>query len=117
MGTPLTPGEAALSMTGTRKKTSVDRMAISGGESTLNRRWLVEYIRELISIEEIEQMGEKLKTIRPRIQVTVLDCRPEFRNLKINRPSYAEMKRIHGILKDIGFKTVVCQTIFGHIGP
>jgi pyruvate formate lyase activating enzyme len=209
-GTPLTPGEAALLMTGTRKKTSVDRMAISGGESTLNRPWLVQYIRELkrlnpdknarfhvdtngsiltsdyidelvdvgmtdigidlkslqidtfvrithvedrnlaacymntawgavkyihdthnsvflgvgfpynrelISIEEIEQMGEKLKTISPRIQVTVLDYRPEFRNLKIKRPGYAEMKQIHGILKDIGFKTVVCQTMFGHIGP
>jgi len=46
-GRPLTPGQAAYFMTLTRKKYGVDRMAISGGECTLNRRWLVEYIREL----------------------------------------------------------------------
>jgi len=46
-GKPLTPREAAELMTVARKKFGVDRMAISGGESTLNRRWLVEYVAEL----------------------------------------------------------------------
>ena len=34
-------------MTEARKRFQVDRMAISGGESTLNRKWLLEYVREL----------------------------------------------------------------------
>ena len=46
-GKALTPHEAAEIMTSTRKRSGVDRMAISGGESTLNRGWLVEYVREL----------------------------------------------------------------------
>ena len=46
-GKPLSPREAAERMTQGRHKFGVDRMAISGGESTLNRRWLLEYVREL----------------------------------------------------------------------
>jgi len=34
-------------MTSLRRRSRVDRMAISGGESTLNRPWLVDYIRKL----------------------------------------------------------------------
>ena len=43
----LTPSEAAVLMTAARSRYGVDRMAISGGESTLNRLWLVSFIREL----------------------------------------------------------------------
>ena len=46
-GKAFTPKEAAEIMTATRDKFKVDRMAISGGESTLNRKWLVGYVREL----------------------------------------------------------------------
>lgn len=46
-GKALTPQEAAEIMTTTRTKFGVDRMAISGGESTLDRRWLVEYNESL----------------------------------------------------------------------
>ncbi|UCD32824.1 MAG: radical SAM protein [Desulfobacterales bacterium] len=46
-GHPMTPEEAAELMTATRRKFKVDRMAISGGESTLNRRWLVDYVKVL----------------------------------------------------------------------
>lgn len=42
-----TPLKAAEIMTYARRRYGVDRMAISGGECTLNRRWLVQYIREL----------------------------------------------------------------------
>jgi len=34
-------------MTAVRREYGVDRIAISGGESTLNRPWLIQYIREL----------------------------------------------------------------------
>lgn len=44
---PLTPVEAAEAVTLHRRRYGVDRMAISGGEPTLNRRWLVEYFKEL----------------------------------------------------------------------
>jgi len=46
-GKPLTPRKAAELMTASRRKFRLDRMAISGGESTLNRRWLAEYVTEL----------------------------------------------------------------------
>jgi pyruvate formate lyase activating enzyme len=39
--------EAAMLMTDARKTYKVDRMAISGGECTLNRKWLVQYLQEL----------------------------------------------------------------------
>jgi len=43
----LTPAEAARTMTRARNTFGVDRMAISGGECTLNRRWLIQYLLEL----------------------------------------------------------------------
>jgi pyruvate formate lyase activating enzyme len=46
-GIALTPKEAALLTTEVRERHGVDRMAISGGESTLNRTWLVHYLKEL----------------------------------------------------------------------
>jgi pyruvate formate lyase activating enzyme len=49
-GDALTPRQAAGIMTQTRIKFGVDRMAISGGECTLNRPWLVAYIRELSAL-------------------------------------------------------------------
>jgi pyruvate formate lyase activating enzyme len=49
-GRPMIPSEAAQKMTMARKKFGVDRMAISGGESTLNRAWLIEYVRALKSL-------------------------------------------------------------------
>jgi pyruvate formate lyase activating enzyme len=44
---PLTPKEAARKVTYYRRIYGVNGMAISGGEPTLNRRWLIEYFREL----------------------------------------------------------------------
>ncbi len=44
---PITPREAAVSLTAARIAYGVNRMAISGGEPTVNRRWLIEFFREL----------------------------------------------------------------------
>jgi pyruvate formate lyase activating enzyme len=44
---PLAPEGAAYRVTRARQRYSVDRMAISGGEPTLNRPWLVAYFRTL----------------------------------------------------------------------
>ncbi|UCG00864.1 MAG: radical SAM protein [Candidatus Heimdallarchaeota archaeon] len=44
---PLNPNEAASRLTIERKHCQVDRMAISGGESTLNRKWLIKFVEYL----------------------------------------------------------------------
>lgn len=210
-GPAYTPLKAAEIMTNFRRRYGVDRMAISGGECTLNRHWLVQYIRELrslnqdakarlhidtnatiltrdyidelveagvtdigpdlkglhvetfmkitgindrvlaekysrvawqafkylvdnykgkvfigvgipynkdlITLEEIYKMGEEIYHIDSEVQVCVLDYRPEFRRREILRPSFDEMVKVWKILKDVGLKTVICQTIYGHIGP
>jgi pyruvate formate lyase activating enzyme len=46
-GDPLTPTEAATRVTQARHRYGVDRIAISGGEATLNRPWLVQYFQAL----------------------------------------------------------------------
>uniref|UniRef100_A0A7J3TFR0 Radical SAM protein n=1 Tax=Geoglobus ahangari TaxID=113653 RepID=A0A7J3TFR0_9EURY len=210
-GEALDPRRAAILMTDARKFYGVSRMAISGGECTLNRKWLVEYIRELkslnrdpsarfhvdtnatvlteeyidelveagmtdigidlkglsvktfmkitgitdrnlaekyhstawnafkylvdnyrdrvfigvgipynrdfISIEEITKIGEEICRIDPEVQVCVLDYRPEFRNRRISRPSFQEMKNVWRTLKSTGLNVVICQTSLGYIGP
>jgi len=207
----LTPREAAVVMTRARRYYGVDRMAISGGECSLNRRWLVQYIeelrllnrddkarlhvdtnatiltkdyiddlveagvtdigpdlkglrvetfmritgiadrelaekyhrtswsafkylvdsykgkvfigvgipynRDLISIEEVAKIGEEIFRVDPEVQVCVLDYRPEFRRRDISRPSFQEMVEVWRVLKSTGLKTVICQTVYGHIGP
>jgi len=45
--TLLTPEQAARKMTAARRRFAVDRLAVSGGECTLNRPWLVEFLRLL----------------------------------------------------------------------
>ncbi len=58
----LTPRETAEKMTRARKKYGVDRMAVSGGESTLNRKWLIEFLRELKKMNPDEKAGFHVDT-------------------------------------------------------
>ncbi|MEM4699769.1 MAG: radical SAM protein [Candidatus Nezhaarchaeales archaeon] len=44
---PLSPRQVAEALTAARLRYGVDRMAISGGEPTVNRRWLVSFFRSL----------------------------------------------------------------------
>lgn len=44
---PVSPKEAAYKLTVYRRQYGVNGLAISGGEPTLNKRWLIEYFREL----------------------------------------------------------------------
>jgi len=208
---PLTPERAAKIMTRKRRVHGVDRMAISGGECTLNRRWLIAYLRELrrlnpdkearfhvdtnaviltrdyiddlvnagmtdigpdvkgldvdtfvrisglkdkelakkfletewnavkhlldqywgkifigigllynpklISLEEVQRIGERIASIETDVQVCVLDYRPEFRRQDITRPAFDEMVQVRNLLEDTGLRCVICQTDKGHIGP
>lgn len=54
-GRPLTPKEAAYQITSARYYFGVNRMAISGGECTLNRSWLIQYIKELKALNPDSQ--------------------------------------------------------------
>jgi pyruvate formate lyase activating enzyme len=208
---PMTPMQAARVMTQSRLDYVVDRMAISGGECTLNRRWLVEYIKELkklnldgrarihvdtnavvltpdyldelveggmtdigidvkgleletfsnitgikdamaarkmlemewealkymldnykervfigvgipynsafITLDEVYNIGIKIASLDPEVQVVALDYRPEFRRMDIKKPNYLEMKKIKKTLESAGLRCVICQTEYGYIGP
>ncbi|MHA1363748.1 MAG: radical SAM protein [Candidatus Freyarchaeota archaeon] len=212
-GLPLTPREAAANLTYMRKRYRVDRMAISGGEATLNHRWLLEFFKELKGLNpdskarlhldtnatiltreriddlieagvtdigpdlkalrvetfqkltsiqdrelaekylntswgavkyiadnyypervfmgvgipynrfihpdlsEIYEMGLKIASIDPEIQVCGLDYRPEFRRRDITQPTPEEMMKVKKTLEEAGLKKVIVQTSRGHIGP
>lgn len=75
------------------------------------------YNAELVSLGEIREAGEKIASIDPRIQVTVLDYFPSFRRTDLKRPTVAEMLEVKRALEDAGLKTVIVQTRLGHIGP
>ena len=208
---PLTPVQAARLMTKARRQYGADRMAISGGEPTLNRRWLVEYFKELrkfnpdekarlhldtnavlltpdyldelveagmtdigidvkglelqtfmritgtrneefarqlletewgalkyaldryktrlfigvgipynpklISLMEVQKIGERIAGLDPEVQVCALDYRPEFRCRDLVKPTYEQMVEVKRVLEGAGLKCVICQTERGHIGP
>jgi len=208
----LTPFEAAAVLTAERNKYGLDRMAISGGEPTLNRNWLIRFFEELhrlnpdkkarlhldtnatvltpefvdglveagmtdvgpdlkglrtetfmkitgigdeklagrylgnawsitrytidcyypkslfvgvgipynknlITLEEIREMGERIADINSEVQVCLLDYFPTFRRLNMKRPSVAEMREARETLVETGLKTVLAQTTVGHLGP
>lgn len=207
----MTPAEAAREVTYYRRIYGVNGMAISGGEPTLNKRWLIEYFRELrrlntdkdarlhldsngtlltpsyiddlveagannigvepkgirletfmnitgitdrslaerylktsweaakylvdnykdrvyigigipynsafMSFEELAEIGDKIASIDPEVQVCVLDYFPTFRRREIKRPSYREMLKVKEMLNGRGLKCVIVQTVYGHVGP
>lgn len=208
----LTPLEAAATLTAQRKKYGVDRIAISGGEPTLNRAWLIRFFEELrrlnsddrarlhldtnatiltrefvdrlveagmtdvgpdlkglrtdtfmriggivdgklarrylenawsvteyvidryfpeplfvgvgipynrylITLEEVRDIGKKIASVNPEVQVCLLDYFPTFRRLGMEKPSVAEMGRAREMLVETGLKTVLAQTTIGYLGP
>ena len=209
--TPVSPREAAEKLSLLRRTYGVDRMAISGGEPTLNRRWLVKFFKELkllnadgkarlhldtntslltkdyidelleagvtdigadlkalrletfmnvtgvedeelaefylktawnavkyivdeysdrvflgigipynpawMTDDELFKIGSEIAKMDPEVQVCLLDYRPEFRRMNIQRPSFEEMKRAKKLLEDAGLRLVIAQTHYGHIGP
>ncbi|MEM4035804.1 MAG: radical SAM protein [Fervidicoccaceae archaeon] len=50
VGTPATPREAARRLAACHRRYGTRGVAISGGEPTINRRWLVEFFRELSTL-------------------------------------------------------------------
>jgi pyruvate formate lyase activating enzyme len=66
---------------------------------------------------ELHEWGTCVVDIDDRIQVTVLDYRPEFRRRDIERPSTGEMLDMKALLEGLGLRTVLAQTAFGHLAP
>ncbi|HMB45854.1 MAG TPA: radical SAM protein, partial [Candidatus Methanoperedens sp.] len=77
----------------------------------------IPYNKDLISLDEIRKMGDKIRKIDENMQVCVLDYRPVFRRSYLQRPEYEEMVNVWKNLSGTGLKTVICQTVKGHIGP
>lgn len=99
----MTPLEAAGILTAQRNQCSVDRMAISGGEPTLNRAWLIRFFQDL-------------RRLNPDAQVCILDYFPAFRRLSMQRPTVNEMQKVRETLLEARLKTVLAQTTIGYIG-
>lgn len=77
----------------------------------------IPYNKDLISMEEVEEMGRRIVNLKEDVQVCILDYRGEFRRKDLLLPSYSEMMEVKGILNETGLKTVIAQTPEGHIGP
>ncbi|MEM1711841.1 MAG: radical SAM protein [Nitrososphaerota archaeon] len=206
---PMTPREAAKRLAECRRIYGTSGLAVSGGEPTLNRRWLIElfrslrrmmpearlhldsngtiltrdYVDELVeagcnnigiepkackpetymkitgirdeelakrllesswsileylvssysdrvyigagfaynpawmTLEEVAEIGDRIASIDPDLQVTVLDYFPAFRRRDIRRPTASMMLEVKKVLEERGLKTVIVQTGIGHIGP
>jgi pyruvate formate lyase activating enzyme len=67
--------------------------------------------------DELHSWASRIVEIDNRIQVTILDYRPEFRRRDIRRPYPEEMSTIKRFMEDIGLKTVIAQTRAGHLAP
>jgi len=87
----LTPFEAAAVLTAERNKYGVDRMAISGGEPTLNRAWLIRFFEELRRLNSDEEARLHLDTnatvLTPEfvdglVEAGVTDVGPDLKGLR-----------------------------------
>ena len=77
----------------------------------------IPYNISFISKKEIEEIGEKIVKIDPKIQVCVLDYRPEFQRRDLVKPTVQDMLEIKSILNNQGLKKVIVQTEKGYLGP
>ena len=75
------------------------------------------YNSDWMSFEEVAEIGDRMASIDPSVQVTVLDYFPTFRRRDIKRPTVNEMMKVKNILEERGLQTVIVQTRIGHIGP
>jgi len=101
---PMTPKEAAILLTKARRRYNVDRLAISGGEPTLNRRWLIEFFKELRRLNSDPKARFHLDTnatiltkdyIDELIEAGVTDIGPDLKAYSVET-----FKKITGIKDD-----------------
>ena len=86
---PITPVQAAAQLTLARKRYKVDRMAISGGEPTLNRKWLIQFFHHLKILNNDQKARLHLDTngslltrdyIDDLIQAGITDIGPDLKS-------------------------------------
>ena len=77
----------------------------------------VPYNSAFMSFEELREIGERIASLDPSLQVCVLDYRPEFKARHLRWPSYEEMLAAKRVLEEAGCKVVIAQTRYGHVGP
>jgi len=77
----------------------------------------IPYNPEFTSKVELLEMGNYLVDLDPKIQVSVLDYRGEFRRKDLKKPSFEKMMEMKSILNSSGLQSVIVQTSEGHIGP
>ncbi len=103
-GDPLTPMQAAQILTNVRRKYGVDRMAISGGESTLNRRWLVEFVKMLKTLNPDKDARIHIDTnavcltkdyIDELIEAGMTDIGPDIKGLEFE--TFIKITNVKGI--------------------
>ena len=91
MAPALTPFNAAAVLTAERNKYGLDRMAISGGEPTLNRAWLIRFFEELHRLNPDKKARLHLDTnatvLTPEfvdglVEAGVTDVGPDLKGLK-----------------------------------
>ncbi|MFX1466852.1 MAG: radical SAM protein [Promethearchaeota archaeon] len=88
---PSSPMEAATMLTRYRKRYQVDRMAISGGEPTLNRRWLIQFFHHLKKLNPDKKARLHLDTnttilthryIDELIEAGITDIGPDLKGIR-----------------------------------
>jgi len=77
----------------------------------------IPYNKALISKKEVEKIGKRIQNMNSKVQISILDYRPEFRRRDLNKPSFYDMLEIKDILNNLGLENVIAQTMQGHIGP
>jgi pyruvate formate lyase activating enzyme len=76
------------------------------------------YNPALMSLQEVQEFGQRLAAMDEGVQLCVLDYFPTFRRRwEIRRPYLNEMLAVKRTLEQTGLKAVVVQTVVGHIGP
>ena len=99
---PSTSIEAAAMLTKYRKRYEVDRMAISGGEPTLNRRWLIQFFRYLKKLNPDEKARFHLDTnttiltfcyIDELVEAGITDIGTDLKGIRIK--TFMEITGVH----------------------
>ena len=70
-----------------------------------------------MSLEELREIGDRIASMNPQVQVCILDYFPTFRRRDMRRPTVEEMRKARETLLEAGLKTVTAQTTIGYLGP
>ena len=93
------------------------RYVVSDYGDRLSHVFNIPYNKELISLNELNQIGTKLHKIDPSVHVSVISYKGAFRREHMLPPGYREMEKAHAILRGVGLSNVFAQTMEGLIQP